>query len=116
MLNNVIECPICMNDINNNEGIIIFECCNNHVHLKCVMEWYSKKHKNNICFICQQVNQFTKDIHFYLPENKNIRNNLLENNSDENNDNEENKNCIQLCICGTILGTITSIMLLFICI
>jgi hypothetical protein len=101
MLNDVIECPICLNDINNNEGIIIPECCNNPVHLKCIMDWYEKNNRNNVCFICQQVNQFSKDIHLNPPEKEiEIRENLL-----ENNNSEENKKCIKIWLCGTILGT-----------
>ena len=115
MLNDVIECPICLNDINNGEGIIIPECCNNPVHLKCIMDWYEKNNRNNVCFICQQVNQFSKDIHLNTPEKEiEIRGNLL-----ENNNSEENKKCIKICIkiwlCGTILGTISGIIMLVIC-
>lgn len=110
MLNDVIECPICLNDINNNDGIIIPECCNNPVHLKCIMDWYEKNNRNNVCFICQQVNHFSKDIHLSHPEKEfEIRENLLENN------NEENKKCIKLWLCGTILGTISGIIILVIC-
>jgi hypothetical protein len=111
MLNDVIECPICLNDINNNEGIIISECCNNQVHLKCIMDWYKKNDKTNVCFICQQVNQFSKDIHLNPPEKEiEIIENLL-----ENNNSEENKKCIKIWIYGTILGTVASIILLIIC-
>ena len=111
MLNDIIECPICLNEINNNEGIIIPECCNNPVHLKCIMDWYEKNNRNNVCFICQQVNQFSKDIHLNPSEKViEIRENLL-----ENNNNEENKKCINLCLCRTILASILSIIMLVIC-
>jgi len=111
MLNDDIECPICLNDINNNEGIIIPECCNNPVHLKCIMDWYEKNSTNNICFICQQVNQFSKDIHLNPPEKIiEIRENLL-----ENNNNKVNKKCIIVWLCGSILGTISGIIMLVIC-
>ena len=111
MLNDIIECPICLNEINNNEGIIIPECCNNPVHLKCIMDWYKKNNRNNVCFICQQVNQFSKDIHLNPSEKViEIRENLL-----ENNNNEENKKCIKLCLCRTILASILSIIMLVIC-
>ena len=110
MLNDEIECPICLNDINNNEGIIIPECCNNPVHLKCIMDWYKKNDKTNVCFICQQVNQFSKDIHLNLPKIEiEIRENLS-----ENNNSEENKKCIKIWICGKILATISGIILLII--
>ena len=111
MLNDVIECSICLNDINNNEGIIIPECCNNPVHLKCIMNWYETNNKTDVCFICQQVNQFSEDIHFKTPEKEiEIRENLL-----QDSNREENKKCIKLWLCGTILGTISGIIMLIIC-
>jgi len=107
MLNDVIECPICLNDINNGEGIIIPECCNNSVHIKCIMNWYEKNNSNNVCFICQQVNKFSKDIHLNKTEKViEIRENLLENNSNEN------KNCIKICLSVIILGVIIFVICL----
>ena len=32
------------------------------------MDWYKKNNRNNVCFICQQVNQFSKGIHLNPPE------------------------------------------------
>lgn len=111
MLNDVIECPICLNEINNNEAIIIPECCNNSVHLKCIMDWYKINNKSNVCFICQQVNKFSKDIHFKTTEKEiEVRENLL-----EYNNREENKNCIKLWLYGVILATISGIIILIIC-
>ena len=141
MLNDVFECPICLNDINNNEGIIIPECCNNPVHLKCIMNWYEKNNKTNVCFICQQVNNFSKDIHLNQPEivirdnliennhseeNIQVTNNFIENNDSqenievinnliENNDSEENKECIKSCLIAIIPGAISGIIMLIIC-
>ena len=110
MLNDVIECPICFIEIKNNEGIIIPECCNNQVHLKCIMEWYKINTKTNVCFICQQVNQFSKDIHLNIPEKViEIRDNLIENNNDGD------KKYIKLWLCGTLFATITGIFLFIIC-
>ena len=111
MLNDVIECPICLNEINNNEAIIIPECCNNSVHLKCIMNWYKINKKSNVCFICQQVNQFSKDIHLKTPEKEiEIRESLL-----EDTNREENKKCIKIWLCGTILATISGIIMFIIC-
>lgn len=130
MLNDVIECPICLNDINNNEGIIIPECCNNPVHLKCIMDWYKKNNKTNVCFICQQVNHFSKDIHLNQPKKEfEIRERLLENNNSDdnnregnninnregNNNREENKKCIKIWLCKIIFVTILGIIFLVIC-
>jgi len=131
MLNDVIECPICLNDINNNEGIIILECCNNPVHLKCIIKWYEKNNRNKVCFICQQVNNFSKDINLnqseivirdnliennHSEENIEVTNNLIENNdSQENNDSEENKDCIKSCLIAIIPGAISGIIMLIIC-
>jgi hypothetical protein len=112
MLNDVIECPICLNEINNDEGIIIPECCNNVVHLKCIMNWYGKNNTTNVCFICQQVNNFSKNIHLNPPEKEiEIRENLLA----ETNNIDENKKCIKLWLYGTLLATISSIIIFVIC-
>lgn len=103
MLNEIIECPICLNDINNNEGILIPECCNNPVHLKCIMNWHKKNKNSKVCFICQQENSFSKDIYCKngLEEG---RENLLENDEyiSENNYNDQ-------CIKCTIYSAISSI-------
>lgn len=117
MLNNIIECPICFNEINNEDGIIIPECCNNAVHLKCILNWYSTNNKNNICFICQQENQFVKNIHSNNNERKNeANNNLLEyvrqENISENNYDENNNVCIKVCLACSFLGTLLSFLLI----
>ena len=38
--NNQYECPICLEAINNNDPIIILECCNKEVHLLCLENWF----------------------------------------------------------------------------
>ena len=63
MLTELIECPICFNEIENDEGILIPECCKNPVHLQCLMKWYENNKHTNVCFICQQENNFSIDIH-----------------------------------------------------
>lgn len=106
MLNDVIECPICLNEINIDEGIIIAECCNNPVHLNCIMNWY-KKNSTNVCFICQQVNKFSKNIHL-KSEEKEIEILLETNNIDEN------KKYIKLCLYNFTIITIVGILLVVI--
>lgn len=71
MLTELIECPICLNEIENDEGILIPECCKNPVHLQCLMNWYENNTNTNVCFICQQENEFSKDIH-YIKKNVEI--------------------------------------------
>lgn len=111
MLNDVIECPICLTEINNNEGIIIPECCNNPVHLNCIMNWYERNNKTNVCFICQQVNNFSKDIHLKTPEKEiEIREGLLEDDSIQ----EENKKYIKFCLFSGIIASIIGIILIII--
>lgn len=111
MLNEAIECPICFNEINMNEGIIIVECCNNPVHLKCIINWYEKNNKSEVCFICQQVNEFSKNIHLKAPEKEiEIRENLL-----EHTNREETKKCRKLFLSTTILASISGIILIIIC-
>jgi len=75
------------------------------------MNWYETNNKTDVCFICQQVNQFSEDIHFKTPEKEiEIRENLL-----QDTNREENKKCIKLWLCGNILGTISGIIMLIIC-
>jgi hypothetical protein len=113
MLNHDKECPICFDEINIDEGFIIPECCNNPVHLKCIINWYKKNNKSNICFICQQVNNFSKDIHLNVSEKQIVlREDLSENNSEEYS--EEYNKSIKLGICITILGTISVFIILVI--
>jgi hypothetical protein len=107
MLNHDKECPICLDEINIEEGFIIPDCCNNPVHLKCIIDWYEKNNNSNVCFICQQVNNFSKDIHLNVLEKQIVsRENLLENNS------EEYKKSIKRGLCITILGIISVFIIL----
>ena len=109
MLNHDMECPICFDEINIDEGFIIPECCNNPVHLKCIINWYKKNNNSNICFICQQVNNFSKDIHLNVLDKQIVlRENISEHNS------EEYHKSIKLGICITILGTISVFIILVI--
>ena len=52
------ECPICLNDMNIEEGILLLECCNNNVHLSCLLEWCSTEGKPTTCILCNQSNKF----------------------------------------------------------
>ena len=57
----LIECPICLDNINSNEPMLILACCKNKVHLKCLCDWYNNR-ENITCFICNQVNPFGDNI------------------------------------------------------
>jgi hypothetical protein len=63
-INNIndIECPICFYNIEENDGILIMDCCKYKVHLTCLVDWYTKHPENNVCFMCNQINQFCIDL------------------------------------------------------
>ena len=56
------ECPICFDVMSDNDPILILDCCFKKVHLSCIIEWYSKRPDNKICFMCNQANNFCKDL------------------------------------------------------
>ena len=59
--NDMLECPICLTEINQNSPILIIDCCHKKIHLACITEWYSKYPDNKTCFMCNQSNSFCKD-------------------------------------------------------
>ncbi len=59
---NTIECVICLENIVDDDPMLILECCRKKVHLKCVIDWYTKYPNNKTCFICNQNNNFCKDL------------------------------------------------------
>ena len=60
--NDIIECPICLENIEQIDGILIMECCNKKIHLECLINWYSKHRKNLICIMCNQTNNFCNNL------------------------------------------------------
>ena len=58
----LLECPICLEQIMNHDPVLILECCKNKVHLKCLCDWYNNVRQNITCFICNQVNPFGDNI------------------------------------------------------
>ena len=61
-LNDVIECPICLENISQAAPLLILDCCSKTVHLECIIDWYSKHPKNKNCFMCNQPNTFCRDL------------------------------------------------------
>lgn len=59
---NTIECVICLENILDDDPMLILDCCRKKVHLKCIIDWYSKYPNNKTCFICSQSNNFCKDL------------------------------------------------------
>lgn len=64
-------CPICHENIDftKPESYIIFNCCNQMSHLKCLVSWttsvFTKSIKSNnkyTCIMCQQPSEFLEDI------------------------------------------------------
>ena len=83
------ECPICLEDITVKDPILILDCCSKTVHLSCILEWYSNHPNNKLCFMCNQSNNFCKDlIYEYISE---TNSNDIE--SEQNN--EVNNNSLQ---------------------
>ena len=97
------ECPICLDIITPESGYIILECCNQKMHIQCLVNWYISNPSKKNCFICNQSNKFCKDLdhfeitqnnfnHHIIPINNISQNNNIQNN--HNNDNNENNNII----------------------
>ena len=63
-----IECPICFDTIYNDEAKLLLDCCRKITHLKCIMTWYSTHPKNKLCFMCNQTNNFCKDLVYSVSE------------------------------------------------
>ncbi len=59
---NSIECPICFENINSTDALLILDCCQKKVHLQCIVSWYTKYPDNKFCFMCNQTNNFCKDL------------------------------------------------------
>jgi hypothetical protein len=55
------ECPICFENIEENDPHLILDCCFKTIHIKCLIDWYTKNPINKSCFICNQSNSFCKD-------------------------------------------------------
>ena len=58
---NIEECPICFADMNEEEGILLLECCNKQIHLNCILNWCSTAGKPTTCILCNQINNFLVD-------------------------------------------------------
>lgn len=58
----LVECPICLEQIITTDSILILACCKNKVHLKCLCDWYNDDRINTNCFICNQSNPFGDDL------------------------------------------------------
>ena len=64
------ECPICFENLNEN-NIIILDCCNKTSHISCVVNWYKNNPHNKTCFICNRENTFRNNL-FISDVNNNI--------------------------------------------
>ena len=115
VLNDSCECPICFDEIKNDDAIIIMECCNKKVHIRCLYNWYSVHRTNKTCFMCTQSNSFCNELVF---DDTQIT--ISSNNTE--NDNINNyiphniypmKRCIIICdICVALIIVTCSIILL----
>ena len=78
-ITDLLECPICPNNIyDTDDSYYIMECCKNKVHLKCLTEWYKSHQKLKTCFICNQYNSFSENfVMSYISQNSNIQENNI---------------------------------------
>lgn len=88
------ECPICLENLDISDNIILTtDCCNQETHLLCITNWIKNPHnKNNLlCPICRQKSELLGDIaspqdynidlsqnNFIVDISQNINNNLME--------------------------------------
>lgn len=70
-----LECPICLEIINENDPTLILECCKNKVHLICLEDWYSKHARRPSCILCNQYNSFCAE--YIIPIDNDISHNQL---------------------------------------
>ena len=68
----LVECPICLEQITATDPILILACCKNKVHLKCLCDWYNDDRVNINCFICNQSNPFGDDILQYTDSDSDL--------------------------------------------
>ena len=61
-MNEEEECPICLVIMNEEEGILIMDCCGKKVHLACIVTWYTEQSTHQTCFLCNQTNKFCQSI------------------------------------------------------
>ena len=60
--NDIIECPICLENIEYDNGFIIMDCCNKQIHLNCLINWYTIHSNYKVCIMCNQTNNFCKNL------------------------------------------------------
>ena len=53
------ECPICFDYIEDNDGILIMDCCEKKIHIRCLVEWYTNNPNKMVCIMCNQNNSFS---------------------------------------------------------
>lgn len=60
------ECPICLEELDFSNNIIItLECCKKDVHLDCIKKWsidINNKNKN-LCLLCRKNSDFLQDLY-----------------------------------------------------
>lgn len=71
------ECPICFEAVISTDAIIIIDCCKQKIHLQCIIKWYETHPENKTCFMCNQTNNFCKDIVYYSEASDDEHNNPI---------------------------------------
>ena len=114
-LNNLydLECPICLEEFDNNNYIIV-DCCNKTFHISCIVEWYTKNPNNNHCFVCNRYNSFCKEF-IYHNDSSNIslasRDTSSNHNFELNNIIIDNQNDINIIVNNNYVRTFCIIII-----
>lgn len=91
----IMECFICLNELDMSENIFYLKCCNNYLHTNCIKNWVNNNNNNinNTCPYCRSINNDIIDL-----SNTNTNIDIIINNN-YSNMNQENKNYKHLCYC-----------------
>lgn len=95
------ECPICLNNISNDDAFLLLTCCNTKVHIQCLDEWYNKKgNKKKTCFLCTKESNDLESIIVHSP----ILRSNIEFNNNNNNDNYQSFRYFLIFVMCVFLG------------
>lgn len=100
------ECPICFNNIQNDDGFLLLSCCNKNVHISCLEDWYNNNgKKNKFCFLCTKESKDLESIIVTSPIIENDNRTII---------NNSNYIILKLTISFFILFLLLTFILLFI--
>ena len=98
------ECPICFNNIEDNDAYLLLSCCNKKVHISCLDNWYNNNgKKNKLCFLCTKESSDLESIIVKSPIIEQNNRTLIINN-----------NSYKYCISIFIILLLCSLIIIFI--